>query len=80
MKLLLSTATAALVAFTFTLPAQAFEAATLTGASATAPVGFDAPHTTFERRGRGGRSKTRVPGGSGCDDPEDILEHPECSA
>jgi len=26
-----------------------------------------------------GRSKPRVPGGSGCDDPEDILEHPECT-
>lgn len=27
-----------------------------------------------------GRSRPRVPGGSGCDDPEDLLEHPECSA
>jgi hypothetical protein len=27
-----------------------------------------------------GRSKPRIPGGSGCDDPEDLLEHPECSA
>jgi hypothetical protein len=25
-----------------------------------------------------GRSKTRVPGGSGCDDAGDIAEHPEC--
>ncbi|MGX0974533.1 hypothetical protein ACSSVY_000229 [Roseovarius sp. MBR-51] len=33
----------------------------------------------FDRRGRGGRSKLRVPGGSGCDDPGDILEHPECA-
>lgn len=24
------------------------------------------------------RRKPRVPGGSGCDDPDDILEHPEC--
>lgn len=24
------------------------------------------------------RRKKRVPGGSGCDDPHDILEHPEC--
>jgi hypothetical protein len=23
-----------------------------------------------------GRGKTRVPDGSGCDDPEDIIEHP----
>jgi hypothetical protein len=26
--------------------------------------------------GHGGRP--RIPGGSGCDDPGDILEHPEC--
>ena len=24
------------------------------------------------------RRKPRVPGGSGCDDPGDIAEHPEC--
>jgi hypothetical protein len=24
------------------------------------------------------RSKPRVPGGSGCDDPQDLVEHPEC--
>jgi Spy/CpxP family protein refolding chaperone len=24
------------------------------------------------------RRKKRVPGGSGCDDPHDIREHPEC--
>ena len=39
-----------------------------------------------DRSGRGGddagsgsgRDKPRIPGGSGCDDPGDILEHPEC--
>jgi hypothetical protein len=25
------------------------------------------------------RRKPRVPGGSGCDDPQDIAEHPECT-
>ena len=25
------------------------------------------------------RSRPRVPGGSGCDDPQDIIEHPECT-
>lgn len=30
-------------------------------------------------RSGGGRSKPRVPGGSGCDDPGDVLEHPECN-
>jgi hypothetical protein len=29
--------------------------------------------TTFER------SKPRVPRGSGCDDPRDVIEHPECT-
>lgn len=24
------------------------------------------------------RRKKRIPGGSGCDDPGDIIEHPEC--
>lgn len=28
--------------------------------------------TTVDRR------KPRVPGGSGCDDPRDLIEHPEC--
>jgi hypothetical protein len=35
----------------------------------------DADNQTAARRGR----RRRVPGGSGCDDPEDIAEHPECS-
>jgi hypothetical protein len=26
------------------------------------------------------RRKPRVKGGSGCDDPRDLIEHPECSA
>ena len=30
-------------------------------------------NTTFEKR-----RKPRVPGGSGCDDPRDLIEHPEC--
>ncbi len=24
------------------------------------------------------RRKKRIPGGSGCDDPRDVIEHPEC--
>lgn len=27
---------------------------------------------------RSGRDRPRIPGGSGCDDPGDIAEHPEC--
>jgi len=26
------------------------------------------------------RNKPRIPGGSGCDDPQDVREHPECRA
>lgn len=29
---------------------------------------------------RRGRKRPRVPGGSGCDDPRDLIEHPECRA
>jgi hypothetical protein len=28
---------------------------------------------TFDKR-----RKPRIPGGSGCDDPRDLIEHPEC--
>lgn len=31
-----------------------------------------------DRRGGGHGGRPRIPGGSGCDDPGDILEHPEC--
>ena len=53
-------------------------AAALTAPGALASSGqtqFDSPSgtTVVDKRG-----KPRVPGGSGCDDPEDIIEHPEC--
>ena len=32
------------------------------------------PWVTTSRNG----GRPRVPGGSGCDDPHDIIEHPEC--
>lgn len=28
--------------------------------------------------GSSGRDRPRIPGGSGCDDPGDVAEHPEC--
>lgn len=34
----------------------------------------------FGKNGRSESSKFRVPGGSGCDAPGDIYEHPECNA
>ena len=30
---------------------------------------------SIDRRGR----RPRVPGGSGCDDPRDLIQHPECN-
>ena len=48
--------------------------------------GGDDRHDDDRRGGRddddddsgSGRDRPRVPGGSGCDDPHDIIEHPEC--
>lgn len=34
---------------------------------------------TMSGGGKSGSTKVRVPGGSGCDSPRDILEHPECT-
>ena len=36
--------------------------------------------TTLADEDMQARRKPRVPGGSGCDDPEDLIEHPECRA
>lgn len=38
----------------------------------------DSGNDGFDDSGSG-RDEPRIPGGSGCDDPEDILEHPECT-
>lgn len=44
----------------------------------TAPDGFYAigqmPDGSIDKR-----RKPRVPGGSGCDDPRDLIQHPECA-
>lgn len=60
----------------FTLLAAAFVASTLSALPASAKsygLWADAGSTAVAER-----RKPRVPGGSGCDDPEDIIEHPEC--
>ena len=36
--------------------------------------------TTLADEDMQARRKPRVRGGSGCDDPEDLIEHPECRA
>lgn len=76
--LIATTAAAALMALTAPAFAYGTDAAIVTAAKV--PTSVQQPHEDFAKRGRnrGGRSKPRVPGGSGCDDPEDILEHPEC--
>lgn len=65
MQKLLLTATLAALAFSAVAPAQA-----LTFGNGL----FDAStHDGIDRR------RPRVPGGSGCDDPRDLIEHPECT-
>lgn len=36
---------------------------------------FKAKQDTYQQDAR---RKKRIPGGSGCDDPGDVAEHPEC--
>jgi hypothetical protein len=64
MKSFLMTATLAAIALTSVAPA---------GAMTLASGLFDASalSTEIDRR------RPRVPGGSGCDDPRDIIEHPK---
>jgi hypothetical protein len=69
-----------------TMQSLAIAALCLTGLAAPALAAFSTqapgfstmpltlPAGTFDKR-----SKQRVPGGSGCDDPRDIIEHPECA-
>ncbi len=67
MKTLLLTATLASLAFTLTAPVQA-------APKASAIMSLeDALQGDVDKR-----KKKRVKGGSGCDDAEDLLEHPEC--
>lgn len=67
MKTLLFTMMAALLLTAVSVPVMA----------ATPPGGFYGASkimadTSIDRR------KPRIPGGSGCDDPRDLIEHPEC--
>lgn len=66
MQKLLLAATLASVALSAVAPAHALT---------TGHGLFDAStlDSTFDKR-----RKPRIPGGSGCDDPRDIIEHPEC--
>lgn len=53
------------------LPALPVAAATATLSAADAGIALPAGDV-FEKR------RPRVPGGSGCDSPRDVAEHPEC--
>lgn len=72
MKSFLMAALATLALASAMAPAAAFE---LTGQNQTtlgAGFGWTLDSTIVERR------RPRVPGGSGCDSPRDLIEHPEC--
>ena len=72
MKTLLLSATLASIAFTFAAPVGA-------ATKGSAITAFEQAHDgDFDKKKRKRGGKVRVQDGSGCDDPEDILEHPEC--
>jgi hypothetical protein len=52
----------------------------LPGAPAASAAANGADDTPGIGPSGSGRKRPRIPGGSGCDDPGDILEHPECRA
>lgn len=66
MKKLITLSTAALVILSYAVPASA-------NMSIDAGIGLLSDQGEFDKR-----RKPRVPGGSGCDDPRDLIEHPEC--
>lgn len=66
MQKLITLTTAALVILSYTVPA-------------TARISLDTGVGLFNGQGDfDKRRKPRIPGGSGCDDPRDLIEHPEC--
>lgn len=67
MKTFLMTALLAAVAATAVAPVQAMSLSSGLFDAAMLDAEFDK------------RRKKRIPGGSGCDDPEDLIEHPECA-
>lgn len=67
MKTLILTSTAIALAFTLNVSANA----------SAAPDGVYAAELMVGSADVD-RRRPRVPGGSGCDDPGDLIEHPEC--
>ncbi len=66
MKTLILTGTAALLALSMLTPVSA---------QPILKAGFNADAATSEMD----RRRPRVPGGSGCDTPRDLIQHPECA-
>jgi ABC-type transport system substrate-binding protein len=72
------------------LSSLACGAAMAAGTSASSPTALQASSAVVHDAAQGtqvvpstvdqqlARRKPRVPGGSGCDDPRDLVEHPEC--
>ena len=72
MKFCLTTALAALTLTAAVAPASAFDLTGPAGVAVGASHDWTTGDTVVERR------KPRIPGGSGCDSPRDLREHPEC--
>ncbi len=66
MKKLIALSTTALMILSYTVPASA-------RISIDSGIGLFNDQSQFDKR-----RKPRVPGSSGCDDPRDLIEHPEC--
>ena len=69
LTVLLSAGTLILSALFVAVPALAATTQLIAGKSVASTFGT----TEIERR------KPRVPGGSGCDRPRDVIQHPECT-
>lgn len=76
MKTILATACTAALALGFAVPAGAFESSGSDAVRADIGATVLIAPAEYDRKGR---KKPRIPGGSGCDDPEDLIEHPECA-
>lgn len=79
MKILTNLGLAAIVLSALSAPVLAADVAQDAGFNTALTFDITPDGDEFDRRGRG-RTKPRVPGGSGCDDPRDLIEHPECRA
>lgn len=66
-------ATAVVFSVTAIAPVQAAKLVADQGLSVFEKSAAPASNLIVEKR-----RKPRIKGGSGCDDPEDVLEHPEC--